>query len=94
MMQMHFNNRSVNNPVMRVVIGVIVIAIVALLLLLLISVAGVALVVGAVLALGFGVRRLLLGRTWKRNNQEVIQEAEVIESVQKTTPTGGKQLAQ
>ncbi|MBL7987111.1 MAG: hypothetical protein JNJ94_03505 [Chlorobi bacterium] len=94
MMQMNFNSRNVQNPVARVAIGAIVIAIVALLLLLVISVAGVALVVGGVLALGFGIRRLLLGGKWKRRKQEVIQEAEVIESVQKTTHTGGRQLPQ
>ena len=85
MMQMHFNGRNLRNPVARLVIGALAVAVAALILLLILSVAGVALVVGGVLILGLGIRRFLLGGGWKRKKREVIEEAEVLESTQKTT---------
>ncbi|KXK52092.1 MAG: hypothetical protein IPM61_06890 [Chlorobi bacterium] len=84
MMQVNFNGRNVRNPIARMVMGAVVVVVVVLLLLLLLSVAGVALVAGGVLLLGLGVRRLLLGGRWQGRKQAKIEEAEVIESIQKT----------
>lgn len=92
MMQVNFNGRSVNSPVARVVVGAIVIVVVVFVLLLVLSLAGVALVIGGALLLGLGVRRLLLGGKWKRRKQEVIEEAEVIESIQKSPHEGGTRM--
>lgn len=84
MMQVNFNGRNVRNPIARMVMGAVVVVVVVLLLLLVLSVAGVALVAGGVLLLGLAARRLLLGGKWQGRKQAKIEEAEVIESIQKT----------